>query len=196
MSGNLEGQGGVARSFNRKENSVKILEIIAEKTGRESSELQLSGFHLLVAVSQYNTVVTDRLLEGAMAVFQSREAEIATITLIRVPGALELPFVVGKAVASGRFDGALALGCVIRGETGHYDAVVAGVTQGLVGLNASGTMPVVFGILTTDTLLQALDRVGGKAGHKGEEGAVTLLAMARLSRTMGSGAKKKQNTAP
>ncbi len=82
---------------------------------------------------------------------------------------------------SGGYDGILALGCVIRGETGHYDAVVEGVTQGLTEVNSRGIVPVIFGVLTTDTLVQALDRVGGKAGHKGVEGATTLYQMARLA---------------
>jgi len=159
---------------------VKIEEVLpAAVPGR--------GFRFLVAVAQYNSLVTDRLLEGALGAFRRAESQIETIAVVRVPGALELPFVVRKAVDSGAHDGVLALGCVIRGETGHYEAVVSGVTAGLGQINAGGLVPVVFGILTTDTLLQALDRVGGKAGHKGVEGAETLLAMARLSGSLSGG---------
>ena len=139
------------------------------------------GFRFLVVVSQYNSVVTDRLLSGALDTFRSYGEEIATVAVVKVPGALELPFVASRAVESGGYDGLLALGCVIRGETGHYDAVVDGVTQGLTAINSRGVVPVIFGILTTDTLLQALDRVGGKVGHKGVEGAATLYQMARLA---------------
>ncbi|MGC8500646.1 MAG: 6,7-dimethyl-8-ribityllumazine synthase [Leptospirillia bacterium] len=142
---------------------------------------RIGGFRFLVAVSQYNSLVTDRLLSGALDTFHSFGDEVAQVSVVRVPGALELPFVASRAAASDAYDGILALGCVIRGETGHYEAVVDGVTQGLTAVNAQGTVPVVFGILTTDTLLQALDRVGGKAGHKGVEGATTLHQMARLA---------------
>ena len=139
------------------------------------------GFRFLVVVSQYNSVVTDRLLSGALDTFRSFGADVASVSVVRVPGALELPFVASRAVQSGGYDGILALGCVIRGETGHYEAVVDGVTQGLTEVNSRGRVPVIFGVLTTDTLLQALDRVGGKAGHKGVEGAATLYQMARLA---------------
>ncbi len=147
------------------------------------------GFRFMVVVAQYNSLVTDRLLEGALGAFRRAESQIQTVSVVRVPGALELPFAVRKAVDAGSFDGVLALGCVIRGETGHYEAVVSGVTAGLGQINAAGLVPVVFGILTTDTLLQALDRVGGKTGHKGIEGAETLLAMARLSDSLSGGRK-------
>ncbi len=140
-----------------------------------------SGFRFLVAVAEYNSLVTVRLLEGALETLRAEGGAVSSVTVVRVPGALELPFVARRAAESGRFDGVLALGCVIRGETGHYDAVVSGVTSGLSGLNAEGLIPIVFGVLTTDTLVQALDRVGGKAGHKGAEGALSLLSMARLS---------------
>jgi len=161
---------------------VKIEEIVP-------GEAPAGGFRFLLAVARYNSVVTDRLLEGALGVFRSAGSEISAISVVQVPGALELPFVVRKAVDSGSFEGVLALGCVIRGETGHYEAVVSGVTAGLGQINAAGTIPVVFGILTTDTLLQALDRVGGKAGHKGVEGAETLISMARLSRSLPGGGR-------
>lgn len=141
----------------------------------------IAGFRFLVAVAQYNSLVTDRLLEGAIDTFREPASGVASVSVVRVPGALELPFAVRRAIDSGAFDGVLALGCVIRGETGHYEAVVSGVTAGLGQINAQGIRPVVFGILTTDTLMQALDRVGGKAGHKGIEGASALLAMARLA---------------
>ena len=147
------------------------------------------GFRFMVVVAQYNSLVTDRLLEGALEAFRRAEGQIQTVSVVRVPGSLELPFTVRKAVDAGSHDGVLALGCVIRGETGHYEAVVSGVTSGLTQINASGLVPVVFGVLTTDTLLQALDRVGGKAGHKGVEGAETLLAMARLSGSLSGGRK-------
>lgn len=160
---------------------MEIREIRPECLGNDG---MIRPFNFLVAVSQYNSLVTDRLVEGAMGVFRDSGPEVASVTLLRVPGALELPFVIRKGGETGRYDGALALGCVIRGETGHYDTVVSGVTQGLTGLNLDGKFPVVFGILTTDTLLQALDRVGGKAGHKGVEGANTLLSMVRLSRAL------------
>jgi 6,7-dimethyl-8-ribityllumazine synthase len=169
----------------KKEATVKIVEIMAGGPSENGRTLAPSaGYNFLVAVSQYNTLITDRLLEGALDIFRSLGEAISSVTVVRVPGALELPFVIRRAAGSGQFDGALALGCVIRGETGHYDVVVSGVTQGLVQLNSEGQFPVVFGILTTDTLLQALDRVGGKAGHKGREGASTLVTMAGLARAL------------
>ncbi len=171
---------------------MKIVEISPEATVKGTPP----SFRFLVAVSGYNTLITDRLLEGALETFRSMGPVVAEVTVVRVPGALELPFVARKAAESGRYDGVLALGCVIRGETGHYDVVVSGVTDGLGKVNALGRLPVVFGILTTETLLQALDRVGGKAGHKGVEGASTLLTMARIARALDAGNGPEESLRP
>ncbi len=133
-----------------------------------------------IVVGRFNELVTRRLLDGALDALRRSGAADEAITVAWVPGAVEIPPIATRMAASARFDAVIALGAVIRGETGHYDAVVQMVSAGVARAAADTGVAVAFGVLTTDTLDQALDRAGGKAGNKGAEAAMTAIEMANL----------------
>ena len=135
---------------------------------------------VLVAVSRYNEGVTRKLLDGARAVIGEEGVADDLIDIVWVPGAFELPLVVTRGLASGRYRVAVALGAVIRGETPHFDYVSEAATQGLGAAALEYGLPVGFGLLTCDTLAQALARAGGEHGNKGAHVALAAIEMARL----------------
>lgn len=142
-------------------------------------EGKLNGENRKVAVvlSRFNSFVTERLLEGAVDCFVRHGMREEDITAIRVPGAWEIPVAAKMAVEAGSYDGVLCLGAVIRGETPHFDYVAAEVSKGIASLSLSTNTPVGYGILTTDTVDQAVDRAGTKAGNKGWDTALGVLEM-------------------
>lgn len=143
------------------------------------------GLRVCVVVSRWNEFVTRRLLEGAERVLRERGVAEDGVTVAWVPGAFELPTAAMWAAGSGRFDAVICLGAVIRGETAHFEYVAGGAAEG-IRLAAQRTgVPVIFGVLTVDTVDQALSRTGGKDGHKGEEAALAAIEMANLRRALG-----------
>lgn len=138
-----------------------------------------------VVVSRFNEEITDKLQEGAIDYLE--ECEGVQIELITVPGAVEIPLTCQWVLNRG-FDGVVALGAVIRGETSHYDYVCNSVTDGITQLMLKTNKPIAFGVLTTENEKQALDRVGGKHGHKGRDAAQTVMEMIGLGRSL---SKKK-----
>lgn len=143
----------------------------------------MTGRRFCLVVSRYHGEVTDRLASGARQELLELGVDAADVDVVSVPGAWELPWGVRRAVATERYDGVVALGCVIRGETPHFDYVCRGATDGLARLAAEGTVPVGFGLLTCDTAEQAEDRAGGVVGNKGAEAAravAELCAVAAL----------------
>lgn len=138
-----------------------------------------------VVVSRFNEEITDKLQEGAIDYLE--ECEGVQIELITVPGAVEIPLTCQWVLNRG-FDGVVALGAVIRGETSHYDYVCNSVTDGITQLMLKTNKPIAFGVLTTENEEQALDRVGGKHGHKGRDAAQTVMEMIGLGRSL---SKKK-----
>lgn len=138
------------------------------------------GFRCAVAVASWNSEITEPLLDGALTVF--REAGVAEdrIQVMRVPGSVELVNAAALAVEKLRPSAVIVLGCVIRGETPHFDYVCQSVTQGVTLLNSKGGTPVIFGLVTTENMQQALDRAGGRLGNKGAEAAAAAIAMANL----------------
>lgn len=138
------------------------------------------GFRCVVAVASWNSEITGPLLDGALTVF--REAGVAAdrIQVMRVPGSVELVNAAALAVEKLRPSAVIVLGCVIRGETPHFDYVCQSVTQGVTLLNSKGSTPVIFGLVTTENMQQALDRAGGRLGNKGAEAAAAAIAMANL----------------
>lgn len=133
-----------------------------------------------VVVGKFNDLVTKLLLEGAYGAFKSHGVPLSNVEVCWVPGSFELP-VVAKAMAkSGKFDAVICIGVVVRGATTHYDAVVSAATSGVLNASTDTGVPVVFGVLTCDTMEQALDRAGGKVGNKGGEAAITAIEMANL----------------
>lgn len=146
------------------------------------------GKRFVVVVSRFNELVTERLLEGALGCLRQHGVAEEGIAVVRVPGAWELPGAAAAALRGGGWDGLVALGCVIRGETPHFDYVAGEAARGLQALAVAEPVPVAFGVLTTDTREQALARAGGDRGNKGWEAALTALEMADLYTQMRQGA--------
>ncbi|MCI1935473.1 MAG: 6,7-dimethyl-8-ribityllumazine synthase [Bifidobacteriaceae bacterium] len=128
-----------------------------------------TGLKVGIVVSRFNDFITSRLLEGALNELQRLGVAEGDCDVLWVPGAFEIPLAAKKMAASGRYDGLIALGAVIRGSTSHYDFVCQQVTSGIGRVQLDADMPVLFGVLTTDTVEQAIDRAGTKSGNKGAE---------------------------
>jgi len=143
------------------------------------------GHRFAIVVSRFNELVTRRLLEGALDALRQHGVEDKRISVAWVPGSFEIPLVASRLARTGGFAAGICPGAGIRGETGHYDAVVSAVTAGVSRAALDSGLPVIFGVLTTDTLEKALDRAGGKAGNKGYEAAVSALEMANLMTSIG-----------
>ena len=145
-----------------------------------------AGLRILVVVSRFNETETDQLLEGALEALAEQGVPADDIVVARVPGAFELPGAIGVALRRGGYDGVVALGCVIRGETPHFDYVAGEAARGIQTLAATHDVPIGFGVLTTDTREQAMARAGGPRGNKGRETALTTLEMIHLYRSLGA----------
>lgn len=146
-------------------------------------DLQGQGLKVAVVVSRFNGFITDRLVEGALDALRRHGVQEKDISLVKVPGSFELPLAVRKA-AAGKVDAVIALGALIRGGTPHFEYLSAEVTKGVAQVTLDSGVPVAFGVLTTDTIEQAIERAGTKSGNKGFEAAVTAIEMARLLRQM------------
>lgn len=130
-----------------------------------------------IVVSEWNADITGALLEGAVETLKRHGAKEENIIVKTVPGSFELTFGARCFIESGLVDAVIAIGCVIRGDTPHFDYVCMGATQGIAHLNATGKVPVIYGLITTNNLAQAEERAGGKLGNKGTECAVTAIKM-------------------
>ncbi len=144
--------------------------------------LSAAGLRIGVVASQFNNFITDRLLAGALDALQQAGAGEEQIQIVRVPGSFELPIVAKKLAASGRFDSIICIGCVLRGETSHYDVVVSETARGIQLAQLDTGVPLIFCVLTCDTLEQAIDRAGLKSGNKGYEAGLAAVEMAQLVR--------------
>jgi 6,7-dimethyl-8-ribityllumazine synthase len=133
-----------------------------------------------IIVSRFNDFITSRLLDSAVDTLKRHGAAAEGITTIWVPGSWELPMVAKRAAATGQFDAVICLGCVIRGDTPHFEYVSAEAAKGVAQVGLQVDMPIVFGVLTTDTLDQAVNRAGAKSGNKGSQAALTAIEMANL----------------
>ncbi|HCV7983578.1 6,7-dimethyl-8-ribityllumazine synthase [Staphylococcus aureus] len=149
-------------------------------------EGKLIGKDLKVAivVSRFNDFITGRLLEGAKDTLIRHDVNEDNIDVAFVPGAFEIPLVAKKLASSGNYDAVITLGCVIRGATSHYDYVCNEVLKGVSKVNDQTNVPVIFGILTTESIEQAVERAGTKAGNKGAEAAVSAIEMANLLKSI------------
>ncbi|MBT9956590.1 6,7-dimethyl-8-ribityllumazine synthase [Staphylococcus aureus] len=149
-------------------------------------EGKLIGKDLKVAivVSRFNDFITGRLLEGAKDTLIRHDVNEDNIDVAFVPGAFEIPLVAKKKASSGNYDAVITLGCVIRGATSHYDYVCNEVAKGVSKVNDQTNVPVIFGILTTESIEQAVERAGTKAGNKGAEAAVSAIEMANLLKSI------------
>jgi 6,7-dimethyl-8-ribityllumazine synthase len=145
-----------------------------EATGRAG------GLRFAVIVSKYNDFVTDRLRAGALTALEAAGVSADAVTVVRVPGAFEIPLAAQHAAESGRFDAVVCLGCLIRGETAHFEYISSAVAHGLTDAAAATGVPMAFGVLTTNSVEEALARAGEGSGNKGHEAAVAAIEMAEV----------------
>ena len=144
-------------------------------------KLDAKGCKFGIVVGRFNSFIGDRLLEGAIDALTRHGADDKDICVVKVPGAFEIPLITKKLIASKKLDAVICLGAVIRGSTPHFDYVSSEVTKGVASVSLETSVPVAFGVLTTDTIEQAIERAGTKAGNKGFEAAVTAIEMANVS---------------
>ena len=164
---------------------------MAEKLqpGKIDGELSAAGLRFGLAVSRFNSFITERLLAAALDALERAGAASKDVDVVRVPGAFELPLTSKKLAQTGKYDALIAIGCVIRGETAHYDYVCSETSRGLQLAQMDTGVPVIFCVLTLDTLEQAIDRAGLKGGNKGFEAGLAAIEMGRLSKRLrGAGA--------
>jgi 6,7-dimethyl-8-ribityllumazine synthase len=146
-----------------------------------------SGLRFALVVSKYHDFVTDRLERGALATLAQAGAAAADTTVIRVPGAFEIPVAAQHAAETGGFDAIVCLGCVIRGETPHFDYICSAVAHGLTSAAAATGVPMAFGVLTTNSVEEALARAGDGASNKGCEAAAAAIEMAQVLKQLSGG---------
>ena len=156
---------------------------MAEKIqpGKIVGEMNATGLRFGVVVSRFNSFITERLLQGAVDALERSGAGRKAVDVVHVPGAFELPLAAKKLAGSGRYDAIIAIGCVLRGETTHFDYVCSETARGLQLAQMDTGVPVMFCVLTCDTLEQAIDRAGLKGGNKGFEAGLGAIEMGRLS---------------
>ncbi len=147
-------------------------------------EIRAEGLKVALVVSRFNDFISSRLLEGAIDALTRHGAKDSDLHVFRVPGAFEIPATARWAALSKRFDAVICLGAVIRGATPHFDYVAAEVSKGIAQVALESQVPVTFGVLTTDTIEQAIERAGSKAGNKGWDSAMAAMEMAQLRRVM------------
>jgi 6,7-dimethyl-8-ribityllumazine synthase len=139
-----------------------------------------------LVVSRFNNFITDKLLNGAMDTLQRHGCPDDQITVVRVPGSYELPLTAKKLIAGGGYDAVICLGCVIRGQTPHFDYIAAECAKGIAQVALESGTPVAFGVITADTLEQAIDRAGSKTGNKGSDAALTAIELVNLYAQIGA----------
>jgi 6,7-dimethyl-8-ribityllumazine synthase len=154
------------------------------KPGKIGGELNGSGLRFGIVVSRFNDFITERLLAAALDALERAGAADGDVDVAHVPGAFELPLAAKKMAATGRYDALIAIGCVLRGATSHYDYVCSETARGLQLAQMDSGLPIMFCVLTCDTLEQAIDRAGLKSGNKGFEAGLAAIEMAQLSRKL------------
>ncbi|MCD4741690.1 MAG: 6,7-dimethyl-8-ribityllumazine synthase [Desulfobacteraceae bacterium] len=145
------------------------------------ASLKAEGKKFGIIAGRFNDFITEKLVSGAIDALTRSGADDKDITIVKVPGAFEIPLISKKMAASGKFDAIICLGAVIRGATSHYDYVCSEVSKGIANVSLDSGIPVMFGILTTETIEQAIERAGTKAGNKGFDSALAAIEMANLA---------------
>jgi len=143
-------------------------------------KISAEGFRFAIIVSRFNDFISSRLMEGAMDALKRHGATDDQVTLVKVPGAFEIPLSAKKLAESGEYDAIICLGAVIRGSTPHFEYVAAEVSKGIASVSLESKIPVTFGVLTTDNLEQAIERAGSKTGNKGWDAAMAAMEMVNL----------------
>jgi 6,7-dimethyl-8-ribityllumazine synthase len=171
---------------------------MAEKLqpGSINGALTASGLRFGIVVSRFNSFITERLLTAAVDALERAGAASENVDVVRVPGAFELPLAAKKLAATRRYDALIAIGCILRGETAHYDYVCSETSRGLQLAQMDTGLPIIFCVLTCDTLEQAIDRAGLKGGNKGFEAGLAAIEMARLSRKLAGGKSSATTKTP
>jgi 6,7-dimethyl-8-ribityllumazine synthase len=146
--------------------------------------LDATGLKFAIVVARFNSFITERLLSGALDALRRSGGKPEDVEVVRVPGSWEMPVAARALVETKRFDGIICLGCVVRGETAHFDYVAGEAAKGLGQVAAQTGTPVAFGVLTTNTVEQAIDRAGAKSGNKGFDAAMTAIEMANLMKKL------------
>lgn len=141
-----------------------------------------TDLRIAIVVSRWNDIITQRLLDGALDTLARHGVATSAVDVAWVPGSFELPVVAKTFASSGRYQAVIALGCVIRGSTSHYDHVTSGVTSGIAQVGLQTGIPCIFGVVTTESIEQAIERAGSKMGNKGSEAAMAAIEMATLLR--------------
>lgn len=159
-----------------------------------TGKLVATGMRFGIVVGRFNDVVAQRLLEGAVDALARHGADEADITVCWVPGSFEIPLVVHELAGSGRVDAVIALGVVIRGETPHFDFVAGEASRGVGAAALQTRVPCAFGVITAQTMEQAIDRAGGKQGNKGADAAIAAIEMVSLLRAIRTTAKSARRT--
>jgi 6,7-dimethyl-8-ribityllumazine synthase len=149
-------------------------------------KLAAAGLKFALIVSRFNAFITERLLDGALDCLRRQGAAEDDLTMVRVPGAWEIPLVARRLAQTGGHDAVICLGAVIRGSTPHFDYIAAEVSKGIAQVSLESGVPIAFGILTTDTLEQAIERAGSKAGNKGFAAAEAAIEMVNLLKAIGA----------
>ena len=148
-------------------------------------KIDATGLKIGIIVSRFNEFITNKLLGGAVDCLKRNNAEEGNITVAWVPGSFEIPAVARIMALSNKYDAIICLGAVIRGATPHFDYIAAEVSKGIAGLSLSFKIPVIYGVLTTDTIEQAIERAGTKSGNKGFDAAMSAIEMANLYKQIG-----------
>ncbi len=146
--------------------------------------LSSKGMHFAILVSRFNDFISQRLVEGAIDCLVRHGETDARWTVVKVPGAFDIPATAAKLVSSGKYDAVVCLGAVIRGATPHFDYIAAEVTKGVAQAALMGKIPVTFGVLTTDSIDQAVERAGTKSGNKGWDATLAAIELVNLWRTL------------
>jgi 6,7-dimethyl-8-ribityllumazine synthase len=147
-------------------------------------QLSASGMKFGIVAGRFNSFITEHLVSGAVDTIVRHGGREADISIARVPGSFEIPLICKKMAETRRYDAIIAVGAVIRGSTSHYDLVCAEVSKGIANVSLSTSIPVMFGVITTDTIEQAIERSGTKAGNKGAEAAMGAIEMVNLIREL------------
>jgi 6,7-dimethyl-8-ribityllumazine synthase len=154
---------------------------------QRAGKLTAAGLRFGIVVSRFNSFITDRLLAGALDALERAGAHATQIEIVRVPGSFEIPLAAEKLARQGRCHAVICIGCILRGETTHFEHIAAGVARGVQLAQIETEVPMAFCVLTCDSLEQAIDRAGLKSGNKGFEAGLTAIEMANLSRGLAPG---------
>lgn len=146
--------------------------------------LDARGLRIAIVVGRFNSFITDRLLEGALDALRRTGGDVEAVEIVRVPGSWEIPITLRALIAQKKHDALIALSAVIRGDTPHFDYVAGEAAKGVAQASVDSGIPIAFGILTTNTVEQAIDRAGAKSGNKGFDAAMTAIEMANLLRRL------------